>query len=41
MEVEIDGESLTIEYVHEVARNRAKVVIPKRTEKKVFLPAEG
>lgn len=35
MEVEIDGESLTIEDVHEVARNHAKVVIPKRTEEKV------
>jgi histidine ammonia-lyase len=35
MEVEIDGESLTIEEVHAVARDHAKVVIPKRTIDKV------
>jgi histidine ammonia-lyase len=35
MEVEIDGESLTIEHVHEVARNFAKVVIPQHAVDKV------
>lgn len=33
--VEIDGESLTIEKVHAVAREYAKVHIPERTRKKV------
>ena len=36
MEIEIDGESLTIDKVHEVARNHAKVVIPERTKEKVI-----
>ncbi len=35
MEVGIDGESLKIEHVHEVARNHAKVVIPNHTREKV------
>ena len=35
MEVEIDGESLTIEDVHAVACEYAKVIIPNRTEEKV------
>lgn len=35
MEIEIDGESLTIEKVHAVAREHAKVVIPERVRKKV------
>jgi histidine ammonia-lyase len=36
MEVEIDGESLTIEDIHAVARDHAKVIIPKRTQDKVI-----
>jgi histidine ammonia-lyase len=35
MPVEIDGESLTIEDVHAVARNHDKVVIPERSIEKV------